>query len=205
MILSKPTNYIRDLTPRREEKLKRVISHRQRSLAVVLENVHDPHNISAVLRSCDAVGILDVFVIHTPEFRSRKLGRKSSASAKKWVNVHYFDSTEACFTELRKRGLQIWVTHLSSDAKDLYEMDLSQPIALVFGNEKDGVTDEAVKLADGNFIIPMIGMIQSLNISVACAVSLYEALRQRLAADHFSTPEFTPEVQAELYHEWSHK
>lgn len=203
--MDKPTNYIRDLTPRREEKLKRVISHRQRSLAVVLENVHDPHNISAVLRSCDAVGVLDVFVIHTAEFRTRKLGRKSSASAKKWVNVFYYDSTEECFAELRKKGLEIWVTHLSSDAKNLYEMELTKPIALVFGNEKDGVTEKAVELADGNFIIPMIGMIQSLNISVACAVSLYEALRQRLAADHFAKPEFTAEVQAALYHEWSHK
>jgi len=203
--LSKPTNYLRDLTPQREEKLNRVIKHRQQSLTVVLENVHDPHNISAVLRSCDAVGVLDVFVINTAEFKSRKLGRKSSASAKKWVNVYYYDTTEDCFAELRKRGLEIWVTHLSKDAKGLYEMDLTKPVALVFGNEKDGVTQQAVDLADGNFIIPMIGMIQSLNISVACAVSLYEALRQRLAADHFKTSEFTPAQQAELYHEWSHK
>ncbi|RYD75829.1 MAG: RNA methyltransferase, partial [Sphingobacteriales bacterium] len=123
----KPTNYIRDLTPRRQEKLKRVISHRQKTLTVVLENVHDPHNISAVLRSCDAVGVLDVFVINTAEFKSRKLGRKSSASAKKWVNVFYFDTTEACFEELRKRGLEIWITHLSSDAKNLYDMDLTKP------------------------------------------------------------------------------
>ena len=204
MFLSKPTNYIRDITEQRAEKFRRVLDKRQRSLTVVLENIHDPHNISAILRSCDAVGVFDVFVIHTAEFRSRKLGRKSSASAKKWVNVFYYDTVEECFAELRNRGLEIWVTHLSKDAKNLYEMDMTKPIALVFGNEKDGVTQKAVDLADGNFLIPMAGMIQSLNVSVACAVTLYEAYRQRLQIPDRKC-EFTPEEQAQIFHEWSHK
>ncbi|MGZ5243019.1 MAG: TrmH family RNA methyltransferase [Bacteroidia bacterium] len=200
----KPTNYVRDISERRAEKFRKVLNQRQKSLTVVLENIHDPHNISAILRSCDAVGVFDVFVINTAEFKSRKLGRKSSASAKKWVNVYYYDTVEECFAELRKRGLEIWVTHLSKDAKDLYQMDMTRPIALVFGNEKDGVTQQAVDLADGNFLIPMAGMIQSLNVSVACAVTLYEAFRQRRQKDDHVC-EFTVDEQAAIFHEWSHK
>lgn len=168
------------MTPERESKIQRVLQQRQPDFTVVFENVWDPHNISAVLRTADCVGIYEVFIIYTQNRTSTKLGSKSSASAIKWLKVNYFYSVEECFAEVRKRYDKIYSTHLATDSKQLYELDLTQRVALVFGNEHEGVSTKALELSDGNFIIPQVGMIQSLNISVACAVSLYEGMRQRL-------------------------
>lgn len=172
------------MTPERASKIQRVLQQRQPDFTVVFENVWDPHNISAVLRTADSVGIFEVFVIYTQNRVSThlgKVGKKSSSSAIKWLKVNYFFSVEECFAEIRKRYDKIYSTHLATDSKSLYELDLTERVALVFGNEKDGVSTKALELSDGNFIIPQVGMVQSLNISVACAVSLYEGMRQRLS------------------------
>ena len=174
------------MTPERAAKIQRVLERRQPDFTVVFENVWDPHNISAVLRTADSVGIFEVFVIYTQNRSSTKLGRKSSSGALKWLKVHYFYSVEECFAEVRKRYDVIYATHLAADSKSLYELDLTQRVALLFGNEHDGVSTKALELSDGNFIIPQVGMIQSLNISVACAVSLYEGMRQRLQKDFYA-------------------
>lgn len=167
------------MTNERKKKLAAVISKRQEGLGIVLENVFDPHNISAVMRSCDAVGIQDVYILNTKIPRHKKWGAKSSSSAAKWLSIHQFDDPDSCFAVLRERYDVIATTHLSSGAVSLYDMDLTGNIALVFGNEHSGVSEEIREKADGNFIIPQAGIIQSLNISVACAVSIYEAFRQR--------------------------
>jgi len=195
----------KEVFPERERKFRDAISRRQPTLTIVLENIHDPHNISAILRSCDAVGMMDVYVIQTTVPKRRKLGQKSSASARLWVAVHYFDSVEECVKELKARDFKIWATHLSSDAKGLYSLNLAEPAALVFGNEHLGVSDEICQYADGNFIIPMAGMIPSLNVSVACAVSLYEAYRQREQAGMYDKPQLGPEAMEKLYAEWTWK
>jgi tRNA (guanosine-2'-O-)-methyltransferase len=158
-----------------------VLKRRQPDLTVVLENVHDPHNISAVLRSCEAVGIGDVHLIYTVEERP-KLSRVVSAGTLRWLNVVDHQSIDDCYAALRARGFTIYATHLDDNRLELFDLDLTQPSALVFGNEQRGVSPEAVEAADATMIIPMMGMVQSLNISVACAVTLYEALRQRHAA-----------------------
>jgi len=173
------------MTPERTEKLINVLSKRQANLTVVMENVDDPHNVSAVLRTCDAVGIQDVYILTTRIPKHKKFGYKSSSSALKWLTIHEFDNLEACVKALRKNFSTILTTHLSSDAVQLYDIDFSESVALVFGNEHSGVTEEFRALADGNFIIPQMGIIQSLNISVACAVSIYEALRQKMVAGHY--------------------
>lgn len=167
------------MTSDREQRIAEVQSKRQRDLTVIFENVHDPHNISACLRSCDAVGIREVFIISSGEKKEMKLGKKSSASAAKWITIHHYLEVKQCFEEVRKKYTTIYSTRLDANAIDLYEMDFSQSIALVFGNEHEGVSEEAAALSDGNFMIPQVGMIRSLNISVACAVTLYEAFRQR--------------------------
>ena len=195
----------KDVYPERERKFREALARRQPTLTIVLENIHDPHNISAILRSCDAVGIAEVHVIQTTVPKRRKLGQKSSASARKWVAVHYYDSVEECVNVLKTKGFKIWATHLSSDAKDLYALNLAEPAAMVFGNEQLGVSDEICKLADGNFIIPMVGMIPSLNVSVACAVSLYEAYRQRQRAGLYSQPQISQETIDQMYGEWTWK
>lgn len=176
------------MTPERKERLLSVLIKRQNDITVVLENVFDPHNISAVMRTCDAVGVQDIFILNSKIPRHKKWGCKSSSSAAKWLTIHQYTNAEECFTALRKRYSRILTTHLSSDAVSLHQIDFSESIALVFGNEHSGVSDEIRALADGNFIIPQVGIIKSLNISVACAVTLYEAMRQKQIAGHYQKP-----------------
>jgi len=174
------------MTPERQERLLSVLNKRQNNITVVLENVFDPHNISAVMRTCDAVGIQDIYVLNTRIARHKKWGQKSSSSAAKWLSIHQFSDANECFAELRRHYSLILTTHLSSDVVSLHEIDFTQSIALVFGNEHEGVSEEIRALADGNFIIPQVGIIKSLNISVACAVTVYEAMRQKTLAGHYA-------------------
>ncbi|MEK0423760.1 MAG: hypothetical protein RLZ95_1670 [Bacteroidota bacterium] len=190
------------MTPERTDKLIKVLSKRQANLTVVMENVQDPHNISAVLRTCDAVGIQDVYILTTKIPRHKKFGYKSSSSALKWLTIHEFDNLEECMKVVRKNFSKILTTHLSSDAVQLYDIDFIESVALVFGNEHSGVTDECRALADGNFIIPQMGIIQSLNISVACAVSIYEAMRQKMVAGHYDHASLPKEQMDGLLTQW---
>jgi tRNA (guanosine-2'-O-)-methyltransferase len=191
------------MTPEREKRLRDVLHKRQQDLTVVLENVFDPHNISAVMRTCDAVGIQDIYVLNTKISRHKKWGARSSSSASKWLTIHEHSNASDCFNELRKNFPLILTTHLSSSAVSLYEINFVNPVALVFGNEHDGVSEEIRTMADGNFVIPQVGMIRSLNISVACAVSLYEAFRQKKAASHYDNIKMTDADQQALWKSWS--
>jgi tRNA (guanosine-2'-O-)-methyltransferase len=193
------------MTPEREKRLKDVIHCRQPNLAVVLENVFDPHNISAVMRSCDAVGIQDIYVLNTKIPRHKKWGSRSSSGAAKWLTIHEFENTAECFSCLRGLYDKIYSTLLSADAVSLYSINFTESIALVFGNEHDGVSEECRMLADGNFMVPQAGMIRSLNISVACAVSIYEAFRQKTAAGQYSSPQLSPGRQQDLLKHWEFK
>jgi tRNA (guanosine-2'-O-)-methyltransferase len=194
-----------DMTPERRNKLTTVLSKRQPDLTVVLENVFDPHNVSAVMRTCDAVGVQEVHILNTKIPRHEKWGFKSSSSAAKWMTVHQYDNAAECFADLRKKYHKIMTTHLSSDATGLYEMDMTESIALVFGNEHSGVSEEIRGLADGNFLIPQVGIIQSLNISVACAVTLYEAYRQKTVAGHYTRANMEHAMKQQLLEDWSLK
>lgn len=190
------------MTPERTEKLIKVLSKRQANLTLVMENVDDPHNISAVLRTCDAVGIQDIYILTTRIPKHKRFGYKSSSSALKWLTIHEFDNLDTCMKAVRKNFSKILTTHLSSDSVELYDIDFSESVALVFGNEHDGVSDECRALADGNFIIPQMGIIQSLNISVACAVSIYEAMRQKKVAGHYDHASLPKEQMNTLLMQW---
>lgn len=190
------------VTPERAEKLRRALERKQPTLTLVLENVHDPHNVSAVLRSCDAVGVVEVYLVYNGRQKFPDLGERSSASAKKWIDMHQFSRVEDCFALLREKEYKIFTTHMANDAVSLYSLDLTGRVALVFGNEHSGVSDEALQLADGNFLIPQVGMIQSLNISVACAVSLFEASRQRWGAGMYDSPQFSNEEFGAKFLDW---
>jgi len=193
------------MTPERKSKLESVLSKRQNDITVVLENVFDPHNISAVMRTCDAVGVQEIYVLNTKIPRHKKWGAKSSSSAAKWLSVYQFENADECFAELRKKYSKILTTHLSGDALNLYEIDLTQSTALVFGNEHSGVSEEIRRLADGNFIIPQSGIIRSLNISVACAVTLYEAYRQKKLAGHYDKSKLNGKILKDLMEKWSYE
>jgi tRNA (guanosine-2'-O-)-methyltransferase len=190
------------MTPERHNRLTSVLNKRQPDLTVVLENVFDPHNISAVMRTADAVGMQDIFILNDKIPPHRKWGAKSSSSAAKWLTVHQFTDADECFEELRKRYKKIYTTHLSSDAVGLHELNLTEPVALVFGNEHSGVSEGIIARADGNFIIPQVGIIKSLNISVACAVTLYEAYRQKNNAGHYDNIKLEGERLINLRNEW---
>ncbi len=192
----------RIMTPERHKRLQDVLDKRQPNLTVVLENVSDPHNISAVMRTCDAVGVQDIYILNTNIGIHKKWGAKSSSSAAKWLSIHQFTNTQECFAELRKHFKKIYTTHLSSDAASLHQLDLTEPVALVFGNEHSGVSEDIISLADGNFIIPQVGIIKSLNISVACAVSLYEAYRQKSIAGHYDKPQLAENSLLTLKSAW---
>jgi tRNA (guanosine-2'-O-)-methyltransferase len=191
------------MTPQREEKLVSVLSKRQTDITVVLENVFDPHNISAVMRTCDAVGVQEIYILNTKIPRHKKWGARSSSSAAKWLTIHQFENAADCFAAVRKNYSTILTTHLSSDAVGLHEIDLTRSIALVFGNEHSGVSEEIRVLADGNFVIPQVGIIRSLNISVACAVTLYEAFRQKNLAGHYNRQDMNSVIKQDLLKEWS--
>lgn len=190
------------MTPERFRKLTAVLNKRQPDITIVLENVFDPHNISAVMRSCDAVGVQDIYVLNTRIPRHKKWGARSSSSAAKWLTVHQYDDLDECVSALRSRYRYIYTTHLSSDAVKLHDVNFTESVALVFGNEHSGVSDEFRALADGNFIIPQVGIIQSLNISVACAVTLYEAFRQKTLAGHYTTPRLPADRLDALRTQW---
>lgn len=201
---------MRPLSDNRKAKFEQVIDHRQINLCVILENVIDSHNIAASLRACDAVGVQEIHLIHDTSIDYCKVGRdnpthrkKTSGRVVKWIDLHYHDNTTACLRQIKQRYDKIYTTHIGEHTKTLYELDLTQSVALLFGNERTGVSEEALALCDGNFIIPQVGMAQSLNISVACAVSLYEAYRQRAAVGMYQHPATTHlEERKVIYEKW---
>lgn len=191
----------------REQKLRTVIRQSQPDLTVILENIFDPLNVSAVLRSCDAVGVREVFVVYTRQYLGKRglvLGKRTSAGTFKWIDVYVFEDLEECFRRVRERYGRILTTGLGAGSASVYELDLAQPTALLFGNEDEGVSPEAVALADGNFTIPQAGFAESLNISVACAVTLFEARRQRATQGFYDTnPRLNPTQQEQLFTRWA--
>jgi len=191
-------------TEKRIEKIRAVISKRQPSLKIILENIHDPHNVSAIFRTCDAAGIPKVSLLYNIE-PFPKIGKKSSASAFKWIGREKFKSVEECYKQLRSEGYKIYASSVSNGAKDLYDMNFTEKTAIVMGNEHRGVSIEAENLADEKFYIPMYGMVQSLNVSVSAAITIYEALRQRTAKGMYENSELNEEEIEEWINKWSKK
>ena len=190
------------MTPERRNRLTSVLNKRQPGLTVVLENVSDPHNIAAVMRTCDAVGIQEIYILNNKIGLHKEWSAKTSSSAAKWLTIHQFTDTITCFKELRKKFDKIYATHLEKNAVDLYELNLTENVALVFGNEHSGLSEETISLVDGNFLIPQVGIIKSLNISVACAVSVYEAFRQKQIAGHYTKQQLNKEAMQVLHEQW---
>lgn len=175
-------------TPHRKEKITRVLKRRQKDLTVVVEDITDPHNVSAILRTCDAVGVWAVHLVyHSQKFPD--LSSKSSSSALKWIKIYRHHSIQECYDSLHEQGFIIGATSLGEQSRGLYELDLLSRTAVVVGNEHTGVSSQAAEKADYIFKIPMMGMVQSLNVSVATAVVLYEAFRQRNIQGKYSAAE----------------
>ena len=165
------------ILPRRFERLRAVLNQRMANLTVLVEHVDKPHNLSAILRSCDAVGVLEAHAVSLSG-RSRTYNSTAQGS-QRWVPMHSHPNIEAAVKTLKDRGFHLYGTNLSVDAVDYRDCDFTGPSAFVLGAEKWGLSEDATKLMDTDVFIPMRGMVQSLNVSVATATLLFEALRQR--------------------------
>lgn len=194
------------MTPEREQKIRNAVKLTQPDLTVVLENIFDPLNISAVMRSCDAVGIREIFVIYTRNYLDKRglvLGKRTSAGTFKWMDVYVFHDLNACIEQVRKRYGRILATLPGENSQSLFEIDMTMPTALLFGNEDEGISADALAACDGFFTIPQAGFAESLNISVACAVTLYEAYRQRAEKGWYSEqPKLSDSEQDQLFQRW---
>jgi len=190
--------------PRRYQRLRSVLDRRMANLTVMLEQVDKPHNLSAILRTCDAVGVLEAHAVclkgRMPTFNDTALG------SQKWVPLHVHPDSATALELLRQRGFRIYGTHLAQEAVDYHQCDFNGPTAFVLGAGKWGLSESTAALVDQAIFIPMSGMVQSLNVSVATATLLFEAVRQRQAAGLL--PEQGEGIPAQLYErrlfEWAY-
>lgn len=190
------------MTNERADKLLYALERRQPDLTVVLADIEDPRNIAAVMRTCDAVGVQDIYLLNTIKKRVRNWKFRSARSAEKWIHLHEFTSMEECFEVVGKTFSNVVAATLSDESKGLYETSFIEPTAIVFGNERHGLHNNILKFCTASVVIPQVGMVKSLNISVACAVCLYEAFRQKQQAGHYSEARLSAEKQQLLKKEW---
>jgi len=187
-------------TSARVARVREVLARRQPDLTVLLENVSKPHNLSAILRSADAVGVLEAHAVHPTG--GVPTHHHTAAGVARWVYLRVHPDVETAIAHLKDRGFSVYATRLSPEAVDFREMDYTRPAAILLGSEKWGVSEEAARLADAEVVIPMLGMAQSLNVSVAAAVILFEAQRQRLAAGMYDRVRLDPETYRRVLFEW---
>lgn len=190
------------MIPKRYEKLKQVLSRRQPDLTVITEDVHKPHNLSAIIRTCDAVGVFEVHAVNSNS--KMPIYSPVAKGSEKWVNLRTHPNLEKAIAELKQKNITIYAAHLSERAVDYRSINYTLPTAILMGSEKEGVSSLAADLVDGHIIIPMLGMVESLNVSVAAAVILFEAQRQRLAAGMYDHVSLDQETFERVIFEWGY-
>jgi len=189
---------------RRLERLRRVLEKRQKDLIVFVDSVRNEHNFSAIIRTCDAVGVLRVY--YSPgEGKPAKINEGITQGAHKWVFVERVDNPLDKLAEFRGKGFQIVATWLGEDSVDYREVDYTLPTVLVVGNELQGVSPEILELADKKIVIPMFGMVQSLNVSVATGIILYEAVKQRERKGMYDRPSLSKEEIERILKKWAYE
>ncbi len=181
-----------------------MLGKRQKDLTLVINNIHDPHNVSAILRSCDAFALLKIHLLYTSNVFP-VLGKKSSASALKWVELVRHAHVDQLEASLNQEKMTMVRTGFSSRAVPLGSWDFTRPTAVIMGNEHSGVEQDLKDRAEHEVYIPMLGMVQSFNVSVASAIILYEAFRQRMQAGFFDRPGLNPEEMEEYFRRWIEK
>lgn len=188
------------MTPQRKARIEAVAARRQPDLTVFMERVHKPHNVAAVLRTCDAVGVMRAHAV--PGEGGLPSLNHTSQGAQRWVELQRHPDTLTGLAVLREVGFRLYAAHFSSSAVDFRSPDYTRPTAIVMGTEKFGVSDEALGLIDEEIVIPMLGMSQSLNVSVATALILYEAQRQRSEAGMYAPRSLAESPWQELAAGW---
>ncbi|EAQ32269.1 MULTISPECIES: tRNA (guanosine(18)-2'-O)-methyltransferase TrmH [Idiomarina] len=190
------------MSPERYQRITEMLAFRQPDLTVVMEGVHKHHNLSAVVRTADAVGVHEMHAIWLSS--KMRVSGGTALGSQNWVNVHHHSQLSPAVEQIKQQGMQVVVTHLSDQAVDFREIDYTQPTAILLGQEKHGATEEALKIADHHVKIPMVGMVQSLNVSVAGAVMLYEAQRQREQAGMYDAMRLSDTEQHRVLFEGGH-
>ena len=190
------------MTPERFQRISALLDKRQPDLTVCMEQVHKTHNLSAIIRTADAIGIHNIHAIYTTESRWLSGGRASGSQ--KWVKVTEQPDTKSAIAQFKQQGMQVLATNLSDRAVDFREVDYTKPTALILGQERDGISNEALELADHHVVVPMYGMVESLNVSVAGALIMYEAQRQRLEAGLYDTPKISNKIRHQMLFEGGH-
>jgi tRNA (guanosine-2'-O-)-methyltransferase len=190
------------MTPERFHRLRTALARRQPDLTVLMDLVHKSHNFSAILRSCDAVGVLEAHVVATED--AVAVHNATSAGTKKWIAVRQHASVGEAIGHLKGRGFTILAAHPSADAVDYRDADYTRPTTLTLGAELRGVSPEALALADAHITIPMVGLVHSLNVSVAAGLVLFEAHRQRASAGMYERTRLSDDEFATRLFEWSY-
>ena len=190
------------IAPERFHKIRRLLEQRQTDLTLVMENVNKAHNLAAIIRSCDAVGIHQM---HAVSFRSYIRTRQNTAAgASKWIKVSLGDSVKPICEDLKQQGMQILVATYRPDAVDFRTIDYTKPTAIIVGEELNGPSEDALRLADRCIYIPMFGIVESLNVSVAAAIVLFEAQRQREAAGLYRSRHIPDDEFQQLLFEYTY-
>lgn len=190
------------IAPERFHKIRHMLLHRQPDLTVVMDNVNKAHNLSAIIRSCDSVGISQ---IHAVSYRSTIFAEQNAAAgSSKWTSLSLYHDIETVYRNLSQCGMQILVATNKEGCVDFRDIDYTAPTAIVVGAEWDGVSEEAVRAADKAITIPMLGMVESLNVSVATAVILFEAQRQRAQKGMYDNPQLEPECFERMLFEFAY-
>ncbi len=189
------------MTPERFNKIRETLGRRQSDLTVLMENVHKPHNVSAILRTCDAVGIARAHVVMPDDsaFRARS---GIAMGSDRWVDCDLFSGIDQAVSRLKERGIAILAAHLSDKAVDFRSVDYTKPTAILLGTEKFGVSGRAADAADQHITIPMLGMVESFNVSVAAAIILSEAQRQRSSAGMYRQHNLSEEDYRQTLFRW---
>ena len=194
--------YAGTVTAERVRRLDEVLARRQPDLTVFAENLHKPRNFSAIVRSCDAVGVNEMHVL--PGEDNLRTYWHTSQGAEKWMRIRTHKTAKDACEHLKANNFRLLAAHLSDSAIDYREVDYTQPIALVLGTELFGVSETTLSYVDQQISIPMMGVTQSLNVSVACALVLYEAQGQRQAAGLYEKSRLDEQTLARQRFEWLH-
>jgi len=196
-------NYESMISANRIEKIKNLLAKKQSNLEIFMDNVHDSRNISAIIRSCDAVGVLNLYYTSFDD-RAMKTNKLVTQGSHKWVEkTHIKHKDRLNFLKQKQaNSYQIVATALEKDSISYSQIDYTKPTIIVLGNEKDGVNEDILKIADKKIIIPMVGMAQSLNVSVAAAIILFEAKRQREKAKMYDVMQLNKQEYEKIYNKW---